>query len=256
MKIASWNVNSLNVRLPHLLDWLGTFAPDVVGIQETKLEDHKFPDTALAELGYRSVFAGQKTYNGVAIVSRLPISDVQVGIPGFEDEQKRVIAATVGEVRIANLYVVNGQDLGTDKYAYKLRWLEAVHGWLEQELREHPKLVVMGDFNIAPDDRDVFDPKVWNDSHILTSTAEREALRRLQALGLHDAFRLHSDEAGVFSWWDYRMGGLRRNLGLRIDLTLVSDALRGQVLESGIDREPRTWERPSDHAPAWLRLAG
>ena len=256
MKIASWNVNSLNVRLPHLQQWLGTFAPDVVGIQETKLEDHKFPDTVLAEMGYRSVFAGQKTYNGVAIVSRLPISDVQVGIPGFEDEQKRVIAATVGEVRIANLYVVNGQDLGTDKYAYKLRWLEAVHGWLEQELREHPKLVVIGDFNIAPDDRDVFDPKVWNDSHILTSTAEREALRRLQALGLHDAFRLHSDEAGVFSWWDYRMGGLRRNLGLRIDLTLVSDALRGQVLESGIDREPRTWERPSDHAPAWLRLAG
>ena len=256
MKIASWNVNSLNVRLPHLQQWLQDFAPDVVGLQETKLEDHKFPDTALAELGYRSVFAGQKTYNGVAIVSRLPISDVQVGIPGFEDEQKRVIAATVGEVRIANLYVVNGQDLGTDKYAYKLRWLEAVHGWLEQELREHPKLVVMGDFNIAPDDRDVFDPKVWNDSHILTSTAEREALRRLQALGLHDAFRLHSDEAGVFSWWDYRMGGLRRNLGLRIDLTLVSDALRGQVLESGIDREPRTWERPSDHAPAWLRLAG
>ena len=256
MKIASWNVNSLNVRLPHLQQWLQDFAPDVVGLQETKLEDHKFPDTALAELGYRSVFAGQKTYNGVAIVSRLPISDVQVGIPGFEDEQKRVIAATVGEVRIANLYVVNGQDLGTDKYAYKLRWLEAVHGWLEQELREHPKLVVMGDFNIAPDDRDVFDPKVWNDSHILTSTAEREALRRLQALGLHDAFRLHSDEAGVFSWWDYRMGGLRRNLGLRIDLTLVSDALLGQVLESGIDREPRTWERPSDHAPAWLRLAG
>ena len=256
MKIASWNVNSLNVRLPHLQQWLGAFAPDVVGIQETKLEDHKFPDTVLAEAGYRSVFAGQKTYNGVAIVSRLPISDAQVGIPGFEDEQKRVIAATVGEVRIANLYVVNGQDLGTDKYAYKLRWLEAVHGWLEQELREHPKLVVMGDFNIAPDDRDVFDPKVWNDSHILTSTAEREALRRLQALGLHDAFRLHSDEAGVFSWWDYRMGGLRRNLGLRIDLTLVSDALRGQVLESGIDREPRTWERPSDHAPAWLRLAG
>ena len=256
MRIASWNVNSLNVRLPHLQQWLQDFAPDVVGLQETKLEDHKFPDTALAELGYRSVFAGQKTYNGVAIVSRLPISNVQVGIPGFEDEQKRAIAATVNGVRIVNLYVVNGQDLGSDKYTYKLRWLDAVHGWLEQELREHPKLVVLGDFNIAPDDRDVFDPKVWNDSHILTSTAEREALRRLQALGLHDAFRLHSDEAGVFSWWDYRMGGLRRNLGLRIDLTLVSDALRGQVLESGIDREPRTWERPSDHAPAWLRLAG
>ena len=256
MKIASWNVNSLNVRLPHLTQWLGAFAPDVVGLQETKLEDHRFPDTALAEAGYRSVFAGQKTYNGVALLSREPISDVQVGIPGFEDEQKRVIAATVGDVRIVNLYVVNGQDVGTDKYAYKLRWLDAVHDWIAAERQAHPKLVVMGDFNIAPDDRDVFDPKVWNDDHILTSTAERAALQRLYALGLHDAFRLHSDEANVYSWWDYRMGGLRRNLGLRIDLTLVSDALRADAVESGIDREPRTWERPSDHAPAWVRLGG
>ena len=181
---------------------------------------------------------------------------MQVGIPGFDDEQKRVIAATVGEVRIVNLYVVNGQDVGTDKYAYKLRWLDAVHDWLAAELQTHPKLVVMGDFNIAPDDRDVFDPKVWNDDHILTSIAERAALQRLYALGLHDAFRLHSDEANVYSWWDYRMGGLRRNLGLRIDLTLVSDALRGHAVASGIDREPRTWERPSDHAPAWVRLGG
>ena len=255
MKIASWNVNSLNVRLPHLLDWLGTFAPDVVGIQETKLEDHKFPDTALAEAGYRSVFAGQKTYNGVAIVSRLPIEDVQVGIPGFEDEQKRVIAATVGGVRIINLYVVNGQDVGTDKYAYKLRWLEAVQGWIAIELQAHPKLVVLGDFNIAPDDRDVHDPAVWNDDHILTSTAERDALKRLCALGLHDAFRLHHEAGGIFSWWDYRMAGFRRDLGLRIDLTLVSDALRESAQASGIDREPRTWERPSDHAPAWVELA-
>jgi exodeoxyribonuclease-3 len=254
MKIASWNVNSLNVRLPHLQQWLETFAPDVVGLQETKLEDHRFPDTALAALGYRSVFAGQKTYNGVALLSRQPASDVQIGIPGFEDEQKRVIAATVGEVRIINLYVVNGQDVGTEKYAYKLRWLDAVQTWVAAELQAHPQLVVMGDFNIAPDARDVFDPKIWNDDHILTSTAERDALRRLCALGLHDAFRLHSDEAGVFSWWDYRMGGLRRNLGLRIDLTLVSEALRARALESGIDREPRTWERPSDHAPAWVRL--
>jgi exodeoxyribonuclease-3 len=254
MKIASWNVNSLNVRLPHLQQWLGAFAPDVVGIQETKLEDHKFPDTALAEAGYRSVFAGQKTYNGVALLSRLPADDVQVGIPNFEDEQKRVIAATVGDTRIVNLYVVNGQDLGTDKYAYKLRWLEAVHAWLEQELREHPKLVVLGDFNIAPDDRDVHDPAVWNDSHILTSTAERDALKRLYALGLHDAYRLHHEEGGVFSWWDYRMAGFRRDLGLRIDLTLVSEALRESATLSGIEREPRTWERPSDHAPAWVQL--
>lgn len=254
MKIASWNVNSLNVRLPHLEQWLGDFAPDVVGLQETKMEDHKFPDSVLAGLGYRSVFAGQKTYNGVAILARETPADVQVGIPGFEDEQKRVIAATVNGVRIVNLYVVNGQDVGTEKYSYKLRWLDAVHGWLADEMQRHPQLVVMGDFNIAPDDRDVFDAKVWNDDHILTSTAERDALKRLYALGLHDAFRLHNDEAGVFSWWDYRMGGLRRNLGLRIDLTLVSDELRARAAEAGIDREPRTWERPSDHAPAWVRL--
>ena len=255
MRIASWNVNSLNVRLPHLEQWLKGFAPDVVGLQETKLEDHRFPDAVLAGLGYRSVFAGQKTYNGVAILARETPADVQIGIPGFEDEQKRAIAATVGDVRIVNLYVVNGQDVGTDKYAYKLRWLEAVRGWLADELARHPKLVVLGDFNIAPDARDVHDPAVWNDEHILTSTAERAALRALLGLGLHDAFRLHHDEAEVFSWWDYRAAGFRRNLGLRIDLTLVSDALRGVTSEAGIDREPRTWERPSDHAPAWIRLA-
>ena len=257
MKIASWNVNSLNVRLPQLQDWLGEFAPDVVGLQETKLEDHRFPDDALAAAGYRSVFHGQKTYNGVAILARgRAIEDVQVAIPGFDDAQARAIAATVGDVRIVNLYVVNGQDIGTEKYAYKLRWLEAVHGWIADELQRHPKLVVLGDFNIAPDDRDVHDPAVWNDDHILTSTAERDALKRLQALGLHDGFRLHNEEAGVFSWWDYRQAAFRRNLGLRIDLTLVSDALRGDAVAAGIDRTPRTWERASDHAPAWVQLRG
>jgi len=256
MKIASWNVNSLNVRLPHLEQWLRDARPDVVGIQETKLADEKFPDAVLAGLGYRSVFSGQKTYNGVAILAReRALDDVQMGIPGFDDDQKRVIAATVDGVRVVNLYVVNGQDVGTEKYAYKLRWLDAVHGWLAAELAAHPKLVVLGDFNIAPDERDVHDPAVWNDTHILTSTAERDALHRLQALGLHDAFRLHHDDAGVFSWWDYRQAAFRRDMGLRIDLTLVSDALRGLAVEAGIDREPRTWERPSDHAPAWVRLA-
>ena len=171
MKIASWNVNSLNVRLPQLQQWLAEFSPDVVGLQETKLEDHRFPDDALLEAGYRSVFHGQKTYNGVAILARdRSIADVQVAIPGFDDPQARAIAATVGEVRIVNLYVVNGQDVGTEKYAYKLRWLEAVHAWLSDELRRYPKLVVLGDFNIAPDARDVHDPAVWNDDHILTST--------------------------------------------------------------------------------------
>ena len=256
MKIASWNINSLNVRLPHLTQWLGTFAPDIVGLQETKLEDHRFPDTALAELGYRSVFAGQKTYNGVALLAREAIGDVQVGIPGFEDEQKRVIAATVGEVRVVNLYVVNGQDVGTDKYELKLAWLAAVRDWLQEEASLYPRLVVLGDFNIAPDDRDVHDPALWNDGHILTSTPERAALQALLATGLHDAYRLLHQEGEVFSWWDYRQAAFRRNLGLRIDLTLVSDALRAQVAAAGIDRTPRTWERPSDHAPAWIELAG
>ena len=256
MKIASWNVNSLNVRLPQLQQWLADFAPDVVGLQETKLEDHRFPDDALLEAGYRSVFHGQKTYNGVAILARdRSIGEVQVSVPGFEDPQARAIAATVGDVRIINLYVANGQDIGTDKYAYKLRWLEAVRGWVADELTRHPKLVVMGDFNIAPDDRDVHDPAVWNNDHILTSTAERGALRDLLDLGLHDGFRLHNDEGGVFSWWDYRQAAFRRNLGLRIDLTLVSDALKGATRDAGIDRTPRTWERASDHAPAFVQLA-
>jgi exodeoxyribonuclease-3 len=254
MRIATWNVNSVNARLPTVLAWLEAARPDVVGFQEIKCLDEKFPREAFESLGYNVETNGQKTYNGVALLSRLPASDVQVGIPDFDDEQKRVIAATVDDVRIVNLYVVNGQDVGTEKYAYKLRWLEAVHAWLEQELRDHPKLVVLGDFNIAPDDRDVHDPAVWNDSHILTSTAERDALKRLYALGLHDAYRLHNEAGGVFSWWDYRMAGFRRDLGLRIDLTLVSDALREDAHAAGIDREPRTWERPSDHAPAWVRL--
>lgn len=254
MKIASWNVNSLNVRLPHLEEWLRVAQPDVVGLQETKLEDARFPDSALVGLGYRSVFAGQKTYNGVAILSREPARDVQAGIPGFDDEQKRAIAATVGDVRIVNLYVVNGQDVGTEKYDYKLRWLDAVHGWLADEIKAHPRLVVLGDFNIAPDDRDVHDPAIWNDDSILTSTAERAALRRLMDLGLRDSFRLHHEEGGLFSWWDYRAAGFRRNLGLRIDLALVSDALAPHAKAAGIDREPRTWDRPSDHAPVWVEL--
>lgn len=255
MKIASWNVNSLTVRLPHLQQWLAASAPDVVGLQETKIDDERFPDDVLASLGYRSVFAGQKTYNGVAILSRESARDVQIGIPGFDDEQKRVIAATVGDVRVVNLYVVNGQDVGSDKYAYKLRWLDAVHDWLARELVVHPRMVVLGDFNIAPDERDVHDPVVWSDAHILTSTAERAALSRLCGLGLHDAYRMHHDGGGEFSWWDYRQAAFRRNLGLRIDLTLVSDALRPGCVASGIDREPRMWDRPSDHAPAWVQLA-
>jgi len=254
MKIASWNVNSLNVRLPHLLEWLKIGNPDVLVLQETKLEDHKFPQAEIEAAGYRVAFDGQKTYNGVAILSRQDIADVQKGIPGFADEQKRALAATVGGVRIIDLYVVNGQAVGSEKYDYKLRWLEAVTDWVRDELTRHPQLVVLGDFNIAPDERDVHDAALWNDDSILTSTAERAALKRLLALGLHDSFRLHSDEAGHFSWWDYRMGGFRRNLGLRIDLVLVSEALKARTKASGIEREPRTWERPSDHAPVWIEI--
>jgi len=255
MKIASWNVNSLNVRLPHLLHWLAEAKPDVVALQETKLEDHKFPEDALLEAGYRSAFAGQKTYNGVAILARQAISDVQAGIPGFDDPQKRVLAATVGDIRIVDLYVVNGEAVGSDKFAYKLRWLDAVREWLRAELAAHPKLVVLGDFNIAPDDRDVWDPKRWREK-ILCSTPEREAYRALLELGLSDSFRLFNDEAGQHSWWDYRLSGFERGWGLRIDLALVSDALKARCSAAGIDRDPRGWERPSDHTPVWVEIAG
>ena len=255
MKIASWNVNSLNVRLPHLQRWLDEFKPDVVALQETKLEDPRFPDSALAELGYRSVFCGQKTYNGVAVLSRMPFTgECITAIPDFDDPQKRVLAATVGDVRIVDLYVVNGEAVGSEKYDYKLRWLGAVRDWLQGEIERHPNLVVLGDFNIAPDDRDVHDPKRWRDK-VLCSAPEREALQALQALGLHDSFRLFNDEAGHHSWWDYRLAAFQRGWGLRIDLVLVSEALRGRCTAAGIDVEPRRWERPSDHTPVWVEIA-
>ena len=255
MKIASWNVNSLNVRLPHLQRWLDDAKPDVVALQETKQEDHKFPEDALLEIGYRSVFSGQKTYNGVAIISRLPFAGETItAIPGFEDPQKRVLAATVGDIRIVDLYVVNGEAVGSEKFDYKLRWLAAVRDWLREEIKAHPNLVVLGDFNIAPDDRDVFDPKRWHEK-ILCSTPEREAYCSLLELGLHDSFRLFNDEAGHHSWWDYRLSGFERGWGLRIDLVLVSEALKARCTAGGIDREPRGWERPSDHTPVFVEIA-
>lgn len=254
MKIASWNVNSLKVRLPHLQQWCGDDAPDILALQETKLEDAAFPAQAIQDLGYHGVFSGQRTYNGVAILARAPISDVVTEVAGLDDPQRRFLAATIGDLRIVDLYVVNGQAVGSEKYAYKLRWLEAVTAQLREEIARHPNLVVLGDFNIAPDDRDVHDPDAWREQ-ILCSTPEREALNGLLDLGLHDSFRLLNDQAGQYSWWDYRQAAFRRDLGLRIDLVLVSDALKARVAEAGIDRIPRTWERPSDHAPAWLRLA-
>ena len=254
MKIASWNVNSLNVRLPHLQQWLQDSAPDVVALQETKLEDERFPDTALATLGYRSVFAGQKTYNGVALLARgTAIENVQVGIPGFEDPQQRVIAATVNGIRVVNFYVVNGQSVGSEKFDYKLRWLQAAHAMLADEITRHPDMVVLGDFNIAPADIDVHNPKRWRES-VMCSTAERAALASIGDLGLHDSFRLHNSEAGHHSWWDYRLAAFDRDWGLRIDLVLVSEALRARCSAAGIDRTPRGWERPSDHTPVWAQV--
>jgi len=254
MRIASWNVNSLNVRLPHLTRWCAEAKPDVIALQETKLEDAKFPVAALEEAGYHAAFSGQKTYNGVAILSRMPISDVRHGIDGFEDPQRRILSATVGDIRVVNLYVVNGHAVGTEKYAYKLDWLAKVTSYLAEEARRHPRLVVMGDFNIAPDDRDVHDPAAWHEQ-VLCSTPEREALKRMLDVGLVDSFRLFNEEAGHYSWWDYRQAAFRRNLGLRIDLILISEALRGVARSSVIDRDPRTWERASDHTPVLMEIA-
>lgn len=253
MKLASWNVNSLKVRMPQLEAWIGTAQPDVVGLQETKLEDEKFPADAIRALGYHAVFAGQRTYNGVALLAKSPPTDVVNELaPGF-DPQRRVLAATVGDTRVVNFYVVNGQAVGSEKYSYKLSWLEAAHDFVKAEHAKHPKLVVMGDFNIAPDDRDVHDPELWRDQ-VLCSTPERDALAKLRAIGLHDSFREREPEGGHYTWWDYRQGAFRRNLGLRIDLIFVSDALKPEVRGAGIDRAVRREERPSDHAPVWVEL--
>ncbi len=253
MKIASWNVNSLNVRLPHLLEWLSTAAPDIVALQETKLENGKFPVDAITAAGYRCVYSGQKTYNGVAILARDEPTESLTDVTGLSDPQRRILAATVGGVRIVNLYVVNGQAVGSEKFAYKLDWLARIRDFLETEMRRFPQMIVLGDFNIAPDDRDVHDPAAWHEQ-ILCSTPERAALKSLLDLGLHDSFRLFTQDGGHYSWWDYRQAGFRRNLGLRIDLVLASEALRSRCRSATIDRVPRTWERPSDHAPVLLEL--
>lgn len=250
MKIATWNVNSLRVRLPHLLDWLAAAQPDVVGLQELKCTDDQFPFAELEAAGYHAAANGQKTYNGVAILSRHPIENVTRDMPGFADEQKRVIAATIKGVRVVNVYVVNGQDLGTEKYAYKLRWLEALHDRLRDELAAHPQLAVTGDFNIAPSIEDTHDPAIW-EGQILCSEPERAAFQKLLALGLQDSFRLHPQSEKSFTWWDYRQAGFRRNLGLRIDHILVSSELSAKCLNWQVDTTPRKLERPSDHAPVW-----
>ncbi|WP_049621352.1 exodeoxyribonuclease III [Frateuria defendens] len=256
MKIASWNVNSLKVRLPQLTQWMADAQPDIVALQETKLEDPKFPVDELAAAGYRAVYSGQKTYNGVAILARDgagEFGDVVTDIPGLDDPQRRILAATVGELRIVDLYVVNGKAVGDEKYAYKLDWLAKVREFLARELERHPNLVVLGDFNIAPDDRDVYDPAAWGEE-VLCSPPEREALLAITGLGLADSFRLFEQGGEHFSWWDYRQGAFRRNMGLRIDLILLADALRPAARAAAIDRTPRKWERPSDHTPVTLDL--
>jgi len=249
MKIATWNVNSLRVRLPQVLQWLETAQPDVLALQETKLSDDKFPVEEIAAAGYQVAFHGQPTYNGVAILSRLPLTDVRIGMPGFDDDQARVLAATVDGVRVLDLYVPNGQEVGSEKYAYKLRWLEHLAGVVAAELAQHSRLVVLGDFNIAPADADVHDPEAWR-GKVLFSEPEKVALQRLFDLGLADSFRLFDQDENVFSWWDYRAAGFRRNIGLRIDLVLLSETLAANCTDASVDRAPRAWERPSDHAPA------
>ena len=253
MKLAAWNVNSLKVRLPQLLDFLATQTPDVVCLQETKLTDDAFPVAELEAAGFRVAFAGQKTYNGVAILSRSELADVSVGIPGFDDEQKRVIAATVDGVRVVCVYCPNGQALDSDKYPYKLAWFDALAEWLKDELTRHPRLAVLGDYNVAPEDRDVHDPEAWKDS-VLVSGPEREAFRKLLGLGLKDSFRLFEQPEKSFSWWDYRMMGFRRNHGLRIDHILLSEPLAAACTAASIDRDMRKLERPSDHAPVLAEI--
>ena len=248
MKIATWNVNSLNVRLPQVIEWLSAAGPDVLVLQEIKQVTEAFDAEAFRELGFDTIASGQKTYNGVAVVSRVPASEPVFDFPGFDDPQRRILAATVDGIRVINLYVPNGSSVGSEKYEYKLGWLAALRDFLELELKTHEKLVVLGDFNIAPDDRDVHNPEKWGDD-ILCSPAERAALQSLLDLGLSDVFRQFEQPEQTFSWWDYRAAGFRRNAGLRIDLILASAALASQCSASYVDREPRTWERPSDHAP-------
>lgn len=252
LKIVSWNVNSLNVRQPQVLEYLQGEQPDIIGLQELKQTDEAVKRAEFEAQGWHIITHGQKTYNGVALISKTAPQDILRGIPDYADEQARAIAATYGEIRVINLYVPNGKAVGDEKYHYKLNWLEHLQRYIAASLAQYPKLVIIGDFNIAPSDIDVHDPKLWQDK-ILCSAPERQALQALLDLGFSDAFRAQHPERQQFSWWDYRMGGLRRNIGLRIDLTLVSPALTIQAAD--IDMQPREAERPSDHAPAWVEVA-
>ncbi|MCC5013527.1 MULTISPECIES: exodeoxyribonuclease III [Legionella] len=253
LKLASWNVNSLKIRLDQVLTWLASSAIDILALQEIKLVDESFPKEAFTECGYEVVYAGQKTYNGVAIISRYPLNDVMTDIPNLIDPQRRILAATIGELRLINLYVPNGSELTSEKYRYKLDWLEKVTAFIKEQMLLYPKLAVVGDFNIAPEDEDVHDPLEWV-GQVLVSPLEREAFTALLSLGLTDSFRHFPQEERAFSWWDYRAAAFRRNRGLRIDHILLSETLKALCIQAGIDKEPRKAERPSDHAPVWVEI--
>ena len=253
MKIATWNVNSLTVRLPQVLDWLAAQEPDVLCLQETKLTDDKFSHAEFEALGYCAEWHGQKTYNGVALLSRVPAADVQKNIPGFDDPQARVIAGTVRGIRVIGAYMPNGQAPDSDKFVYKMRWLEALRAWVALEAAQHPRVVLVGDYNIAPEDRDVHDPALWA-GQILCTPQERAHFQSLLGMGMHDAFRLFEQAPKSWSWWDYRNLAFRKNQGLRIDHILVTDALKPFVTACVIDKLPRKNERPSDHAPVMVTL--
>lgn len=251
--IATWNVNSLRVRLPHVQAWLGVSKPDVLALQEIKLTDADFPYEAIQAAGYQAVVSGQRTYNGVALLTRAPAENIITDIPGLEDHQRRVLAATIAGVRVINLYVPNGESVNSEKYPYKLNWLKHLTLWLKDEIKEHAKLVVVGDFNIAPQNIDVYNPKAW-EGQVLFSEPEREAFQGLLDLGLKDIFRVVHPELQAFSWWDYRMNAFKRKMGLRIDHILVTEALAAVCERCVIDEGPRALERPSDHAPVAARF--
>ena len=261
MKLATWNVNSLKVRLPHVLEWLEATKTDLLCLQELKMTDDVFPVDALKDAGYGAIYAGQKTYNGVAILYRQDTveapQDIQVNLPDFLDEQKRLIAGTFktaqGDIRAICGYFPNGAEVGCDKYAYKLAWLAKLQTFVKHELQKHNQLALFGDYNIAPDDRDVWNPKAW-EGNILVSPAERGAFQALLNLGLNDSFRLFDQPEGLYTWWDYRMLGFQKNHGLRIDHILVSDALKTKIQSVQIDKTPRKWTKPSDHTPYIIRL--
>jgi len=247
-KIATWNVNSIKVRLPHVLDWLKKHKPDVLALQETKMTDELFPKAAIEKSGYHVAYSGQKTYNGVAIISRQPIKDIVTDLPKLDDPQRRLLGATINKARILNVYVPNGESVDSTKYQYKLDWLKKLRDYVKQQLNTYSQCIILGDFNIAPEDRDVYDPAAWED-HVLVSEAERKALREILKLGFCDTFRLFDQTSGGFSWWDYRHFAFRRNLGLRLDLILANKTLADKCKRCTVDKTPRSLERPSDHTP-------